>query len=494
MAIGSACVWEVRTGGHNNTGGGYTSGGVDKSQQDAIEWALTDCTSAGAGNTVLNANAHADMIGNVACCVSGTNFTTSEFFEVLSVSAGVSITFGTSHAGASICTGAGANGVINIGGAHLIGGSLDDEWFDSIAASNKVYVKTSAGGVTYTLGEAVSMAAFPTATTSIFFESYLGTRGTIPIGDDRPLWDTGDYGFVFSPCSVVRSIRFTMVKSTGIQNGGYCVFVCCKANNTYLLGDDFRAFYGETGCIYILCEGISQRGSAFVFYGTGNKAIACYAHDSKRGILTDYSANSSILHCIVDSCQAGIDVVTSDYKTVLNTTIRNCITGIAGTTSEVDCYLSNLIAECIVGAQWTTGQIINWWDFNCFYNNVDNTNVTLGKSNLVATNPLLLVALVSGTDGATNAAGTIFTAASNPFNGVTTSDCLLIKAIGTGATLGVYSIVSVDSDGQITINRSAGASKTGITYGIVKGTDFTLDTGSPCFDTGLQVNSSVGIA
>lgn len=110
-AIGATAVWRVGQAATSANGGGfYTSGGTDYSNQDAPQYALTGIATAGAGATFLYASASSDMVGNGLCVVSGTNFTTGRY-EVISVSVGVSVT-----CDASICTGVGANGVINIGG------------------------------------------------------------------------------------------------------------------------------------------------------------------------------------------------------------------------------------------------------------------------------------------------------------------------------------------------------------------------------------------
>lgn len=119
MGLSANTHWDVRPAtGSDNNGGGFVQGatGTDYSQQASPQYALTGIASAGAGNVVLSAAAAADMVGNIAKVISGTNFTTG-FFEILSVVAGVSITFSTNKAGTAICTGAGASGVINIGGS-----------------------------------------------------------------------------------------------------------------------------------------------------------------------------------------------------------------------------------------------------------------------------------------------------------------------------------------------------------------------------------------
>ena len=114
-----ATIWEVwPTSGSDNNGGGFAIGGAgtDYSKQATPQYALTGVASAGSGNTILSSAAAAAMVGNIAQVISGSNFNTG-FFEVVSVSVGVSITFSTNNASQSICSGVGSSGVINIGGA-----------------------------------------------------------------------------------------------------------------------------------------------------------------------------------------------------------------------------------------------------------------------------------------------------------------------------------------------------------------------------------------
>jgi hypothetical protein len=114
MALPANVTWEVRSAtGNDNNGGGWVPGssGTDYSQQTNPQYALTGLASAGAGSTLLYTSASADMVGNVAQLVSGTNAVTG-FFQIVSVSVGVSITFDR-----AVTTGAGVSIVLNIGGA-----------------------------------------------------------------------------------------------------------------------------------------------------------------------------------------------------------------------------------------------------------------------------------------------------------------------------------------------------------------------------------------
>jgi len=139
MAISANTVWEIRTTGtaNNVNGGGFVTGasGTDFSQQDAAQYNLTSVTTAAADAILLHASAAADMVGNIAHIISGTNFTAG-WYEIISVVAGVSITLDRT------CTSAaGALGVVNIGGAMSLASTLDDDLFESVVAGNVVHVK-----------------------------------------------------------------------------------------------------------------------------------------------------------------------------------------------------------------------------------------------------------------------------------------------------------------------------------------------------------------
>ncbi len=123
MGIPAGALFNIKatgTGVSDNNGGFWVPGssGTDYSQQNAPQYALTGLASSGSGNTVLSAAASADMVGNGANAVSGTNVNTG-IFHVLSVVVGVSITFSTNAAGQSICSGVAASLVLNIGGRLL---------------------------------------------------------------------------------------------------------------------------------------------------------------------------------------------------------------------------------------------------------------------------------------------------------------------------------------------------------------------------------------
>lgn len=113
MSLSSNTVLEVRSGGSDTNSGGFVTGssGTDFSQQNAAQYTLTSLTTAAANAIILTASAAAVMVGNLINITAGTNFTVG-WYQILSVSVGVSITVDR-----NCTTAAGAAGTGNIGGA-----------------------------------------------------------------------------------------------------------------------------------------------------------------------------------------------------------------------------------------------------------------------------------------------------------------------------------------------------------------------------------------
>ena len=486
-AISANCVFEIRTDGAQTNGGGFVAGatGDDFSQQAAAQWPNEAVTSEGAGTTMLTAKADANMVGNILYVVSGTNATIDRY-EIKSISAGTSITTDKNW-----CTGACADGVVNIGGAFKIGGSLDDDFGDDIVAGNTIYIKAG----TYTVGENIMWKA-GTSVLPIIIEGYNVARGDNPTGTDRPLLDCGASSYHFAPgtYNIVKNLQATSSSSYPFSCDSYSSFINCKgyttgANTNY-------AFYNSVGLLNLLgCEATSPRGSGV--YSAGNYLFMtkCYIHDCSTSGVIFYGSYKNITDSVIESCQYGIDTSGFSYSFISGNTICACRYGISSSASYCVGVVNNIIANNYVGAYWTTDELVNFWDYNCWYNNdTDRTLVANGiGDNDVTGDPKLGSAIVEGDDGATDGAGTAFTAASNPFAGVTTADCLNIVEIGTGATLGVYTISAVVGDGELTLSRTAGANKSGIDYRLVKGSDFTLQAGSSCFNTGLNPSTYTGL-
>ncbi len=170
MALAAATVLEVRALGADTNGGGWVTGasGTDFSQQNAAQFALTNVTTAAANAICLSASAAATMVGNICQIISGTNFTAG-FYQILSVSVGVSFTVDR-----NCTTAAGALGVINIGGALASPGQAG-----AVATVAGMTVYIGAGTYSITSSSSNVAAGIVGVATATSWQGYNGTRGTL---------------------------------------------------------------------------------------------------------------------------------------------------------------------------------------------------------------------------------------------------------------------------------------------------------------------------
>ncbi len=325
MAISNGAIWEFRgTATALNANGGFFipgSSGVDYSQQNAAQYNLTGASSSGAGNTVLHASAAADMVGNGGHCISGTNFTAG-WFEILSVVVGVSITFGTNKAGASICTGVGSAGVINIGGALPLGGtaagSSDDNLFESFGPGHILYFKKSG---TMTVGTSIVVAtgtSVGTAAEPIKMIGYNATRGDAPTGTDRP---TIDLGLLQMTINVTAFWEYHNIyfdgANIGLVTGNYALIENCKFRNTQAIANRNALSAGNFNTIRN-CEMESTNGRAVTLSGP-SFIEGCTMHSSATGIsIAVTTSGNTVQNNLIKGCTTGILLPVSAAYNVIN--------------------------------------------------------------------------------------------------------------------------------------------------------------------------------
>lgn len=302
MALNAAITWEVRTTGASTNGGGFKTGatGTDYSQQDAAQWALTGIATAGAGSTFLYASADAAMVGNVCKVVSGTNMVTG-FFEITSVSAGVSVTVDR-----AVCTGISADAVINIGGAVDHPNTISA----SVVAGNTVfvapgtYVKVGANAYVLTLSVSGGNG------TPILWKGYITNHSTIPTGTDRPVFDgaTNTTNVLVGGTTVANSFYNLIMKrasGTNVSNSNNGLWSFSNVRITQAGTDGTEGDFDST---YINCE-IDANGSSGRDAGSSGTMvlISCYVHDNAaHGIFGDDTGMSLVvINSISESNSAG---------------------------------------------------------------------------------------------------------------------------------------------------------------------------------------------
>jgi len=213
-----------------------------------------------------------------------------------------------------------------------------------------------------------------------------GTSNEPPVASDwayttaRPLIAASTYQWKFGNYWIFRNLRVTTAEQYGFFGNTYCTWINCYSYNSSA-SSGYAAIYGEGNyCNFIGCEGISTNGDAFGLSGANMDVISCYAHDSDIGY-GNLAGNANILHCIADTCATyGIEIATRDYSSVLQCTIYNCGVGIYGTTAVMCIFLNNIIDACTTGASWTSEVATNIWDYNCWDNTTDTSNVTKGPN------------------------------------------------------------------------------------------------------------------
>ncbi|MFA5379905.1 MAG: hypothetical protein WC455_29365 [Dehalococcoidia bacterium] len=383
MALNAATVWEIRAAGSQANGGGFydrsPGTSVDYSQQDAAQLTVTDLATDGAGTGLSSATGGftAAMVGNIIHITGGT--LTAGWYEITAYTDTNTVTIDRS-AGASKTGGTG-----NVGGAFLYGGSLDGEFALMQVDGNKVWIKAG----TYTQGESVTWAAASAATPQII-EGYNTSRGDSPVGNNRPLIVCGENTLNFNSYAVVSNLRFTTTASSGVAGGIATVFFNCKAQNLSESANRYAFNASNSYCSFIQCEAESTIGSGVVC-GIATQIAFCYIHDSSIGVYTN-SAGVAVVGTVIDSCaSSGLNIAGTGALggLYINNTIYNCGNGIASKGAQ-SIVMNNIISGCTTGANWDTNvhNSGNIWDYNCFYNTTDRTNVTAGAHDIDA-DPLL---------------------------------------------------------------------------------------------------------
>ena len=333
MALAAATVWEVRGGaGADTNGGGFVTGasGTDYSQQNSAQYALTGLASAGSGNTILYASASADMVGNIANAVSGTNVNTG-YYQIVSVSVGVSITFSTNNAGQSIASGVAASLVLNIGGALA---TVKQAVLNMGVGGMICYVKAA----TYTQTAVVTQASISAGTT-VTMIGYTSSRddggqATVTTATNSTnlfqystgsnwVWQnfifsntagTPAAGFINTNASYTMFLYFINCKFTGFTYGVYVpsgssvtmVLYCqncwftANTNGIYFNQSALHTIFldntlfnaNTTDGVLVASGGVFMFGRNTVFYNQGSKGIS----------FTGTSSSSVSFYLMLDNC------------------------------------------------------------------------------------------------------------------------------------------------------------------------------------------------
>lgn len=295
MALSANTVWEIRTGGADTNGGGFVTGasGVDYSQQNSAQYALTNVTTAAANAILLSASAAADMIGNILYIASGTNFTVG-FYQVTAVSVGVSITVDR-----NCTTAAGALGVVNVGGALATPGQFAANMItvgvDGMNAWMKAGTYTLTGTTVNISGGPVDASAATITGIRFQLEGYSATRGDRA---GRPELNAGTQ----------TTLTLWKIGATDRQR-----FVHLAANGNSKTGVNGFSISNPRGVIFdCLVSNCDQAGTTgfTIITGTSTNVIKCKASACLVGFTTA-GAVGTYIDCWADGCGTGFSIATT---------------------------------------------------------------------------------------------------------------------------------------------------------------------------------------
>ncbi len=332
--MATTTVWEVRTTGSNNNGGGWdsASSGTDYSQQDAAQVTYTDLVIDGVTNTKLTSagtpftSAH---VGNIINITGGTGFTVQRV-QIVSVASSAAT------CDKSCGTLGSTGGTGNLGGALASWAPLMSSLGSSVMTTgNKVWTKS--GTYSYSTG----LSAY-TAISPIFY-GYEATRGD---GGARPLITSATNSvdlITFSGgagYNAFENINFSHTAGTRgkgfARSGGgtHPVITCYKCKFTgcsNAIADASGAYYSPL--ILRSVEITATTGAAITFGQSGGvvRVFSSYIHDNGGAGINAASGASPALFVndtiIADSTGDGI----TSASTTAVVYLQNCtITGNTG--------------------------------------------------------------------------------------------------------------------------------------------------------------------
>lgn len=392
-------VWEVRSGGASTNGGGFKTGatGTDYSLQNGVQYTFTTATTAAANAIFLDAQAAADMVGNILNITGGTNFITGRY-EVISVSVGVSMTLDrncTSAAGAS--------------GAAVLGGALDSVKTVSpvIVAGNICYSKYFTETFTTTwspnpmAGTGFLPIRFVSYDTTRSYDNADANRSTITTATNSTALVTGNAtnyvyfsNFIFTNTAATRAKAFDNATAQSF-NGIFfnCMFdgfagVCATTSATASTQIGYSFYFCE------LKNGTAASPAIEWFPAGGAVYYGCYFHNNAAGaIKTNNTAITMVLIGCVLSNNGGraINIGTASVAgsvTLIgnsfynNTTANLDISSITGGSVSVVAY-NNIFYGGTLGIKGTASKnTVYFLGGNAFGNNTAYTNFPTGTADI----------------------------------------------------------------------------------------------------------------
>lgn len=370
MALSANTVWEIRTTGADTNSGGFVTGasGTDYSQQTGVQYTLTAMQTAGISATITTTSASADMVGNIINITAGTNFTLG-FYQIVSVSVGVSITVDR-----NATTSVGSIGTGVIGGAFA---TLNKVATVAVAGNN---IFISAIG-TYTTATNITPTNAGTAGSPIIWQGYTSTRG-----DKGQITIQAAAGSINVMNASVTLHRFFNIivdfngntSCIGFNMTGMTYCENCSAINFNTSNSGFVVAGDSTVFSCLASGGTSTPAAGFNINGNGLVKYSRATGIPGPGFLI--SSRGSVMYCISDS-NTGASSDGFQVSNTLVTTIEHCVAygngrdGIRMTATPQGISINNCILVSNSGfginnAGTSLSSVLKMnISFNAFYNN-----------------------------------------------------------------------------------------------------------------------------
>jgi len=372
MALHQDTIWEVRTGGSNENGGGFhdriPGTSVDYSQQNAPQLALIDLVGSAASVTVTSVvgGFTAAMVGNVMRIRAGTNFTVG-FYEIVARNSANSVDLDRIP-----CTGAGSVGLSKTGG-----GQINCDLIDTVVVpGNTVYIENG----NYAAHPTVTFSGAYTKTLPLTIWGYNGARNTRPTGLNRPLIALAGNVFNVNTNIKIRNVSFegtvttagnALLKIITASGNGLVFFENCKFNHLSTGRGIITNTPSVNSIIAIDCEFLSATPGGILSIGIDNIG-------SGQPI--------TVLNCYFHSLSYGINQVGADFAQLyaLFSIFANILINGINADGTEGARVMNCVFEDIVGDGFNTGgggtTIVNNSFSNCVNSGI-NSPATIVKNN-----------------------------------------------------------------------------------------------------------------
>jgi hypothetical protein len=342
MAITSTTVWECRTGGSDNNGGGYDSAvsgaTTDWSLQTGAHATLTAASTVHTTTTQINVavgdyTVASTDVGNVLQITGGT--ATAGFYRITVADVPNKRWTLDRSAGTSTQTVVGA-----MGGALLTPGKAHS----ATVAGNAVYLKNDGANFSIT-SASTNVAGGCIARSSTILVGY-GTTRTLTTTDSPPTLQVNVASATIFTLneSFARNVIFDGNSQTGVTlYAGISVFVLCTMIN-------FNTISGASGT-FIQCKATTN--SAIIFNGSG---MGCEAYANTA---TPFQSNT-IGYGFVDCVSYANTGATTDgfLLTASKTRCVNCVAygnGRSGFRWNTSSSLGSFCVNCIAEGHTATG-------------------------------------------------------------------------------------------------------------------------------------------